>query len=201
MLRNRILVSIVACTAWFNLCESAFMAMLVVFLPRDMGMTPGAIGLLFVFFGAGGIAGAFLTGPVTRRLGAGRTIWISILVSAPPMLLVPSAEPGWQIWLGGVGLVVLSLGAVVYNVTQVSFRQRLTPDRLLGRMNATVRFVVWGVFPIGSLAGGALGSLFGARTTLWIGAAAACLAFLPVFFSPLRNMRDLPHPEPEPAAV
>jgi MFS family permease len=201
VLRNRILVSIVACTAWFNLCESAFMAMLVVFLPRDMGMTPGEIGLLFAFFGAGGIAGAFLTGPVTRRLGAGRTIWISILVSAPPMLLVPAAEPGWQIWLGGVGLIVLSLGAVVYNVTQVSFRQRLTPDRLLGRMNATVRFVVWGVFPIGSLAGGALGSLLGARTTLWIGAGAACLAFLPVLLSPLRNMRDLPQPEPEPEPV
>src|SRR5690606_41934323 len=81
---------------------------------------------------------------------------------------------------------------VVFNVTQVSFRQRLTPDRLLGRMNATVRFIVWGTQPLGAFAGGLIGQAHGARAALWIAAAGACLAFLPVLCSPLRNMHELP---------
>jgi predicted MFS family arabinose efflux permease len=194
--RNRILASIVACTSWWNLWMGAFMAMIVVFLPRDMGLTPGEIGLFFGVFGVGGVLGAFLSGPVTLWLGEGRAIWISTLVTSPWLLLIPAAQPGWRLWLGALSMGIVGVGAVVYNVNQVSFRQRLTPDRLLGRMNATVRFLAWGLSAVGALIGGVLGELVGARATLWTAAAAVCLAFLPVFLSPLRNMRDLPRPEP-----
>jgi hypothetical protein len=81
---------------------------------------------------------------------------------------------------------------VVYNITQVSFRQGLTPERLLGRMNATMRFLVWGTMPVGSLVGGVLGELVGVRRAVWIGVLAGCLPFLWVYFSPLRGMRELP---------
>jgi MFS family permease len=199
--RNRILASIVACTSWWNLWMGAFMAMIVVFLPRDMGMTPGEIGLFFGVFGIGGVLGAFLSRPVTLWLGEGRAIWISTFVTSPWLLLLPAAEPGWRLWLGAFGMGIIGIGSVVYNVNQVSFRQRLTPDRLLGRMNATVRFLAWGLSAVGALIGGVLGELVGARATLWIAAAGVCVAFLPVFLSPLRHMRDLPKPEPEPAPV
>jgi MFS family permease len=199
--RNRILASIVACTSWWNLWMGAFMAMIVVFLPRDLGLTPGEIGLVFAVFGIGGLVGALVTGPVTLWLGEGRAIWISTLVTSPWLLLLPAAEPGWRTWLGAFGMGVVGIGSVVYNVNQVSFRQRLTPDRMLGRMNATVRFLAWGLSAVGALIGGVLGELLGARATLWIAAAGVCLAFLPVLLSPLRNMRDLPRPEPEPAAA
>jgi predicted MFS family arabinose efflux permease len=198
--RNRILASIVACTSWWNLGMGAFMAMIVVFLPREMGMTPGEIGLFFGVFGIGGVLGAFLSGPVTLWLGEGRAIWISACVTSPWLLLLPAAEPGWRLWLGAFGMGIVGIGSVVYNVNQVSFRQRLTPDRMLGRMNATVRFLAWGLTAVGALIGGVLGELVGARATLWIAAAAVSLAFLPVFVSPLRNLRDLPEPDPEPAA-
>ncbi|MCD0446921.1 MFS transporter [Glycomyces sp. A-F 0318] len=197
VLGNRLLASIVACTGWFNLWMGAFMAMIVVFLPRELGMTPGEIGALFAVFGIGGVVGAFITRPVTARLGEGRAVWISILASSPWLLLVPAAEPGWRIWVGAVGMALVGMGSVVYNVNQVSFRQRLTPDNMLGRMNATVRFIVFGVYAVGSLVGGAFGELLGARTSLWIAAIGCSLAFLPVFLSPLRNMRDLPNPEHE----
>jgi hypothetical protein len=81
---------------------------------------------------------------------------------------------------------------VVYNITQVSFRQLLCPERLLGRMNATIRFAVWGTIPIGSLLGGILGATIGLRPTLWVAVFGSLLAVLPVFFSPLRTMRELP---------
>jgi Mg/Co/Ni transporter MgtE len=74
----------------------------------------------------------------------------------------------------------------------VSFRQRLCPDRLLGRMNATMRFVVWGVLPIGALIGGVLGSVLGLRPTLWIGAAGEAVAGVWLLASPMRSMRDFP---------
>jgi hypothetical protein len=100
-------------------------------------------------------------------------------------------------WLGAAGFGVASIGTVLYNVTQVSFRQGLTPERLLGRMNATMRFLVWGTMPLGGLIGGGLGQWLGARTTIGIGLSGACLAFLFTFLSPLRTMRELPSPEPE----
>ena len=199
--RNRLLAAIVACTGWFNMWMGAFMAMIVVFLPRELGMTPGEIGLVFAVFGVGGIAGAFVARPVTAWLGEGRAIWISIAATSPWILLLPAAEPGWRIWVGAFGMALVGVGSVVYNVNQVSFRQRLTPDGMLGRMNATVRFIVYGVYAIGSLIGGTLGELLGSRTTLWIAAVGCSLSFLPVLFSPLRNMRDLPQPEPEPVTV
>ena len=89
-------------------------------------------------------------------------------------------------------MLVESFSVVLYNVTQVSFRQRLCPRPLLGRMNASIRFLVWGVMPIGSLVGGLLGQSLGVREVWWIGAVGAVLATLPVLVSPLLGMRDLP---------
>ena len=82
-------------------------------------------------------------------------------------------------------------------MNQVSFRQRLCPDRLLGRMNATMRFVVWGVLPIGALIGGVLGAAFGLRTTLWVGALGQALAGVWLLASPMRTLRDFPDAPPE----
>jgi hypothetical protein len=62
----------------------------------------------------------------------------------------------------------------------------------LGRMNATVRFIVWGTMPIGAFLGGVIGGQFGAVTALWVGVVGQALGVLPVLLSPLRRMRDLP---------
>jgi hypothetical protein len=94
--------------------------------------------------------------------------------------------------LFGAGLFFVSFSAVVYNVNQVSFRQRLCPDRLLGRMNASMRFVVWGVLPLGGLLGGVLGSVAGLRPTLWVGYVGEALACIWLLASPMRTMRDFP---------
>jgi hypothetical protein len=104
--------------------------------------------------------------------------------------------PGPGLLLFGAGLFFVSLSAVVYNVNQVSFRQRLCPDRLLGRMNASMRFVVWGVLPLGGLLGGVLGSAAGLRPTLWVGYIGEALAFLWLVASPMRTMREFPDQQP-----
>jgi hypothetical protein len=143
--------------------------MFIVFLARDLRLSPGQIGLLFTVAAVGGLFGAFLVKPVVRWLGQGPAIWISTAVTTPFALAAPLAQPGWKVWAAAAGYSISAIGVVVYNVTQVSFRQGLTPERMLGRMNATMRFLVWGTMPIGALIGGVLGELVGARNTLWIG--------------------------------
>ena len=130
-------------------------------------------------------------GPAGRRIGSARIIWYSMLVLSFPELLIPLAAPGWRVAAFPVGMAFFSFGAVVYNVAQVSYRQAICPPRLLGRMNAAVRWVVWGTIPLGGVLGGALGTLAGVRVTLWIAYSGSWAAGWWVFFSPLRRQRDL----------
>jgi MFS family permease len=192
VLGNRLLRAIAMCTGTSNLFTSIAMTMFLVLLADELGVPAGTIGLLMSTGSIGGLVGAFTAMRIARRLGQGPTIWISIGVTAPFGLLAAIAQPGWMLWLAAFGFGVMMFGAVVYNIAQVSFRQGLTPERLLGRMNATMRFLVWGTMPLGGLIGGVLGSRVGVRETVTIGMIGACLAFLPVFFSPLRSMRELP---------
>ncbi len=97
----------------------------------------------------------------------------------------------WTLGLLALAEIAMSMGNVVYNITQVSFRQGLCPPGLLGRMNATMRFLVWGTMPVGGFLGGVLGSTIGVRATLLVAAVGGSLAFLPVFLSPLRRARTL----------
>jgi MFS family permease len=202
VLGNRLLRSIAMCTGTYNLFSAIGFAMLIVLLADVLKISAGMIGLVMSAGSVGGLIGAFTAMRVATWLGQGPTIWMSCAFTAPFGLLTALVQPGWRLWLGAFGFAVVMWGGVVYNVAQVSFRQGLTPERLLGRMNATMRFLVWGTMPIGGLLGGVLGQYVGVREAVWIGMGGCCLAFLPVFFSPLRTMRELPrHEEPKEATV
>lgn len=192
VVRNRILRSIAMCTSWGNLFSSISGAMLIVLLARDLRLSAGWIGVVFSFGSIGGLVAAFTAQRIAKWLGQGPTIWISIAVTSPFALFTPLAQRGWLMVTCVAGTAVYWFGAVVYNINQVSFRQGLTPDRLLGRMNATMRFLVWGTMPLGGLIGGILGSQIGVRETLWVGVIGGLFSFVPVFLSPLRAMRELP---------
>ena len=169
----------------------------IVFLVRQVHASAGVIGLLFALGGVGGVVGALAAGPIARRFGGARATIIGIAGSVGA-LLIPLTMSGAGLLYFGFGFLMVSFSATVYNVNQVSFRQRLCPDRLLGRMNATMRFVVWGVLPIGALLGGILGAVLGLRTTLWIGAIGQALAGIWLLASPMRGLRDFPDAPPEP---
>jgi MFS family permease len=202
VLGHRLLRAIATCTSLFNLLSAAYFPMMILYLQRDLGQDAGTIGLVLTVWGAGGLVGAALARRLAGWLGQGPAVWMSVAFTAPFLLLLPLiAEPGWRLWVAAAGGFMSSIGVVVYNVTQVSFRQTLTPDRLLGRMNATIRFLVFGTMPVGGLVGGVLGESLGVRATLLIVAVGQCLAFLPVFLSPLRTMRTLPVHPPDPAAA
>jgi MFS family permease len=192
VLRDPILRKIVACTGTANLFGSMATALEIIFLVRILHVRPADTGLLIAVASLGGVAGGVLSGRLSRLMGSARIIWFSVLVLSLPQLLIPLAEPGGLIAVFVVGLAVFWFSAVVYNVAQVSYRQAICPPRLLGRMNAAVRWVVWGTLPLGGLLGGAFGAWLGVRTTLWIGFAGSWAAGWWVYFSPLRRMRDVP---------
>ena len=192
VLRHPILRKIVACTATSNLFGGMALALQIIFLVRVLHVRPADTGLLIAVASLGGVAGGVLSGRLTRRIGSARIIWFSMLVLGFPALLCPLAEPGWRVIAFPLGLMAFLFGAVVYNVAQLSYRQAICPPQLLGRMNAAVRWVVWGTIPLGALLGGALGSLLGVRPTLWIAFAGSWAGGWWVFFSPLRRMRDVP---------
>ena len=197
VLRHPVLRKIVACTGTANLFGSMALALDIVFLVRVVRVRPADTGLLIAVASLGGVAGGLLAGRLGRRIGSARIIWYSLLVLGLPQLLIPLAATGWRLAFFPVGMAFFSFAAVVYNVAQVSYRQAICPPRLLGRMNAAVRWVVWGTLPLGAAIGGALGTLAGVRPTLWIAYAGSWAAGWWVFFSPLRRQRDF-EDQPDP---
>lgn len=139
---------------------------------------------------------------ITERLGIGVTAIIAVLIYACAGLLVPLA-------LGPLPVVVailmlsqffVGLTFVIWNINQLSLRQMLTPNALLGRVNASYRFLVWGAIPIGAVIGGSLGTVFGLHTALFIGAFSTMIAPVWMVLSPVRRLRSLPEAPAEDAA-
>lgn len=189
---NRTLRAIVACTASGNLAGGAFTAIEVLFLLNHLHLPVGGVGAVLAAGGAGGVLAAVVAERLTRHIGQARAIWLIPVLTFPANFLVALAEPGWRVGLAVTGMFIFGFGVVVYNVAQVSYRQAICPDRLLGRMNASIRCVVWGTMPIGGLLGGLLGEWLGVRGAVWATAAAETAAALWVVCSPLRHMRDVP---------
>jgi MFS family permease len=197
VIHNRMLRAIAMCTGSSNLFSSITFAVFFVLLAREVDVSAGVIGLIMSTSAIGGLIGSFLATRIARRFGQGPTIWLSALVSAPLGFVVPFVHKDWTLVLLAAAQVLWWGTVIVYNITQVSFRQGLCPPHLLGRMNATMRFLVWGTMPLGGLIGGVLGQVIGVRETLLVAAIGGCLPFLPVYFSPLRTMRELPSYVPD----
>lgn len=192
VLRHPLLRRIVACTGTSNFFSTVTSTMLVIFMVRELEFGPTQIGLTFSAGAVGGLLGAATTTRFARYFGDGRSTVLGAGLFIPFAVLVPLASLGMPLLLLLISWFGIGYSNVLYNIVQVSFRQRLCPIPLLGRMNASTRFLVWGTMPIGGLVGGSLGAWLGVLPTLWIGALGSVLAFLPVFLSPLRTMRDLP---------
>lgn len=191
ILRDPILRKVAGATGTSNLWSAASQGMLIVLLARKLDLSAGAIGALMSAGAVGGLLGALGARRLAGWLGEGPVTWLSMAVTAPFTLIQPFLHRDWTLGLFVVAELAWTFGTVVYNITQVSFRQRLCPERLLGRMNATMRFLVWGTMPLGGLLGGALGSTIGVRSALLVSAIGSSMAFLWVFFSPLRSLREV----------
>jgi MFS family permease len=187
---------IAGCTATSNYFHSMLSAVLLVYLVRTLHYSAGLIGLLFMISNLGFLTGAAISGRVQRRLRLGPTILTSILISEIGSLVVGFSPVRFAFgWIVG-GMLLFAFGGPIYNIAQVSYRQAITPNEMLGRMNATMRFVVWGTMPLGSLTGGLLGTVLGLRPTLAIAGAGGMLSVLWALGRPVRTLDAIPDHEP-----
>ncbi|HZR55018.1 MAG TPA: MFS transporter [Streptosporangiaceae bacterium] len=173
--------------AMLMLSETAWTAIQPVFLIRKLGLTPAVYGALLAAGAVGGLGGALSASRITNRFGTPRVMRLALATTTPFILVMPFARAGWPVALYAAGAFISWFGSALFNITQMSLRQQLCPPRLLGRMNATMRFAMWGSMPLGGLLGGALGQLLGVRTALWIFGALSVAATLPVL---ARSWRD-----------
>jgi MFS family permease len=162
---NPVLREIAACTATSNLGNAMMSAVYLIFAYRSLHLSPAIVGGVLAF-GNLGIAGALWAGSIARRFGLGKTLALCALLFGVSQLLPVLAVWRFPIVFLLVSQLVGSFANPVYNVNQVSLRQAITPDQLQGRMNATMRTIVWGTLPLGALIGGALGSVIGVVPTI-----------------------------------
>jgi MFS family permease len=166
---------------------------------RVLGLTPAVLGLLVSAGGVGALLGALLAGRLARRFGPGPTLTGSFLVMGLAALLIPlAAGQKWAVAMLAAGQVVGDTALAVYFFNAVSLRQTITPDHLLGRMNASFEFLVTGIGPLGLLLGGFLGQTLGVRSTLFIAALGELTSCLWLVLSPVLKLREFPRPEGPP---
>jgi MFS family permease len=192
-----LLRSIAATTGISNFFTNIGQSILILYLVRELSFTPELLGLAFSVGSVGFLVGALVANRVATRFGIGPTILGSAFIFGPSMLLIAIAPRDLAAPLVAAYGAIGGLGGAIYNINQVSLRQAITPERMQGRMNATMRFIVWGTIPIGSILGGFLGGAIGLHETIWIGAIGGIFVFLPILLSPVRSLTRIPEPGPE----
>jgi predicted MFS family arabinose efflux permease len=192
---NRTLLALAWLAGLWQLLHHMQLAVLILFATRELELPAGAIGVTYAFGGLGCVLAAALAQRLAARLGVGASIVYGLLFTAI----------AWQAFgfIGGGAIVAtvalgaamftFDFGSVLFGINYLALRQAITPDRLLGRMTATMRFLTVAMAPLGSFAGGALASAIGLRNTLLtIGALGLMLAAAAILWSPVRRHRQLP---------
>ncbi len=196
VLHHRLIGPLAATTGIINFFSTIIFTLLPILALRTLSLNTVELGFIYSAGAVGGLIAASLTPWVGNHLGEGPSLVVGTLLTAlgmagfPLSILAGGLRPSFAVL--AASMFVMTVGVLIYNIIQVSMRQRICPPRLLGRMNASIRFIVWGVMPIASLLAGFLGEALGITATLWIGVAGSLVGVLPLLFSPLPRLRELP---------
>jgi predicted MFS family arabinose efflux permease len=174
-----------------NLFNYVFHAIFVLYATKELGVSPGTLGVALGVGAVGGILGALVAPRIERAVGLGPSVAIGSVLFPAPLILVPIAS-GSELKLGlmlGAAEFFSAVGVMIFDVTAASMLFMRTPDRIRARMTATFKFVNYGIRPIGALLGGALGTAIGLQTTLWIGVIGALAGVIWLLFSPFPRLR------------
>lgn len=190
VLRHPLLRPLAGCSATMNFFYQMMLAIYVLYITRELAVPPTLVGIIFGIGSLGALLGAVVASPAARRFGTGATLLGSTLLSGTGGLIIAFAHTsqlGILPTLIGAQLLLI-VGIPIYNINQISLRQAITPAGVRGRVNATIRFLVWGTMPIGAVVGGYLGETIGLQSTMTVGAIGMILAGLWVITSRLRSL-------------
>ena len=200
---TRMLLALLTESAAVNLCSSGFITIFVVYAIRYLHLSPFKLGIVMATVAAGGLTGATFATRLRNTIGFNGSMLASTIVGAFVLaaVLIPRNA-------GLVSMVILVVahfcygsGVVVNNVNAITLRQVVTPRRVLARMNATYRMLLFGIAPLGAIGGGLLGGAVGLRDAMVIAVIAMISPALWIFFSPVYRLKELPRsPDEEPVA-
>jgi MFS family permease len=159
------------------------------------------LGLALAIANGAGLVGAMANGRLVARFGFGPTFLVAAVIPGVGVLLLPLATPGTALLVLASGLGLAGFAIAVYNVNQITLRQVVTPPPMQGRMNATIRVIIWGTIPIGAALGGFLGNSIGLRPTLLVAGIGSVLACSPLLFSRVGKLQAIPEAEEEAVAA
>lgn len=193
VVRNPYLRALMGEAATFNLFEQMFLVVFLVHAVRELGLSVGLVGLLIGFGAIGALVGAVWAPGAARWIGVGPALIVAMTVgnTAPIAVLAARDATLLSIVVLGTAFFLKGYGVGLSNVHTVSLRQSVTPNRLLGRMNASYRLLSYGPIPIGAVVGGFLAETIGQRPTIMIAVVGLSLATLWVVWSPIPRLRDI----------
>ena len=196
--RNDTLRTLAWALAVWNIFRHAYIAIVVLFAVRELGFSAGHVGALFMLAGVGSLAAAGVVKPLNASLGFGRTMLLGLAGTGAAWVAIGLAAT--SPWTGstifGLGLLLLDFAATLFFVNYLTLRQAVTPDRLLGRVTATMICLTVATAPLGGVAGGWIAEHAGLRATILLaGLGEIALALLVAWASPLVKMRHLPQPQ------
>lgn len=189
--REPSIFALTRCAVIWNFSWNIVFTVYVLYAMREIGVTPDVLGIMYAVGGVGLLLGAMVANRVTNRFGMGPTlVWSGITASCGgPLLALVHDEKLLAILFMAAGQFILSFGSCIFSIAFVSLRQSIVPDRFMGRVSGVTRFASYGAYSIGAIAGGYLGSTFGLRSTLAIGAVGLFTGVFTLFFSPLLGYR------------
>ncbi len=193
VLGNPTLSHIAGSTATSNFGTNIVGAVLILFSLTLLKKSTILLGFVGVIGGVGFLVGVLLANKFTARLGIGLSLAVSI-GSDFIGLATPLAQYGNAFFVFSAVTLTIGIISPMYNINQVSLRQTITPDRLQGRMNATMRTIVWGTIPAGSFVGGILGSTIGLSNTIYLGYFIAGLAVFWILTGGVYKIKKMPEP-------
>lgn len=190
--KDRTLWTITIATAIVSFFNAALEAIYLLYMTRNLTLSSGWIGIIFGAGSVGFLVGALLPGYFVRHFGLGSTIIAGLLLLTLSDFVLPLADgPQPLVIMLLIGAqICFGFGLTLYNVSQNSLRQAITPDHLLGRMSATLDFTVAALIPLGALVGGLLGEWIDLRTTLLLAAGGELMAVVWLLLSPVRRLRS-----------
>ncbi len=190
---NRCIRALLGEATTYNLFNELFLLGLLLWMVRDLGLGPAAVGLVFTAGGLGSFLGSWFGSTMTGRFGYGRVLLVSLVVgnSAPLGTALVNDTANGALALLCVLFTLIGVGIGIANVHAVSLRQSTVPEHLRGQVNAAYRLISWGVLPVGATAGGLVAEQFGAQEAMLVGASGVALSTLWVALSQVRNLRSI----------
>lgn len=194
--RTPLLQTSLLATATFNLFNTAFWALIVLFATDELHLGSGAIGIALGLGALGSVLGSAAAKPLAARIGLGNAMILSFVLAPLPLILVPLAvgPPALSLVLLTAAEFFSGVGVMILDVGLYSFQAAVIPDQLRSRVWGAILFVNWGIRPVGALGGGLLAGAIGLRSTMWIAAAGGLAGVLWLLPSRMSQVRDVPEP-------